>query len=489
MPELAIAAASTAQAYFSGSLITAGITTTTLTASLAIDFAVRATLGYALNALTTKPTSNVSRGYQNVNQLGTALPHQVVYGETVVGGAVFYQTLSTASVTDDTLHRCIAFAAHEIDSYQAVYLNGEELTYNSTTGEVTAPSEYAGNVLIKEHLGEDTQVADSDLVSDVGEWTVDHRAQGIAYLYVRFTGASNFDSGIPVITAKVRGKKVFDSRTSSSAWDDNPALCIRDYITSDIGLQEESSSINEALFEAAADVCEEDVSGKNRYTCNGSFSVDASPEDIIRSLLSSMGGTFWNYAGQWAVLAAEYQTPTLTLTEDDLRGPISVATKHSRRDNFNCVRGQYKGSETEYQPDDYTPVKSTLYISEDNGIEASTELNLLFTDTSSMAQRISRTFLRRNRYQQTVAGAFGLSALKLRVGDNVMLTFDNLFWNAKVFEVVDWRLGISENDIQVNMILREMDESVYTGISGPLLDESGNVLLDESSNDLEAIVA
>lgn len=482
---LAVAALSTAStAVLGGTLISFGLTGF---AALAADFAVRAILGYALNSLTSRPTA-VSRGYKtNVNQVGAALPHQVIYGETVVGGAVFYQTLTSSGSTNDRLHRCIAFAGHEIDSYQAIYLNGQEVTLDGS-GNVTAPTEFT-NVRIKQHLGSPTQTADSTLVSEVTEWTNAHSAKGIAYLYVRFEDASEFQTGIPTVSARIRGKKILDTRTSTTAWSDNPAMIIRDYLTSDYGLKEDSTAINDTLFEAAADVCDGIVSSAKRYTCNGAFTLEAGPEEIIRSLLSSMGGVFWNYGGQWAVLAAEYNAPTITLTEDDLRGPLEVATRHSRRDNFNKVRGQYKGEETDWQPDDYSPVAGPTYLEEDNNIETSTELNLLFTDTEVMARRIAKTFLRRNRKQITVAGSFGLNALKLKVGDNVYLTVSEMGWSSKVFEVVDWRLGINEQDIQVNMILREMSEEVFIGVTDTLTDESGNTLTDESNNNLEAIAS
>lgn len=486
MPQIAVAAASTFFAASSAGGV-AAFTFLGLSGAPAVlaSFAVRASLGYALNALTTKGTPT-SRGYQNVNQLGAALPHQVIYGETTIGGNVFYQTTNGGG---SNLHRCIAFAGHEIESFEAIYLNGEEVTID-VNGFVTAPSKYASSrVRINQHLGTSDQVADSDLVSEISEWTPEHRARGVAYLYVRFSGASNFPNGIPVVTAKIRGKKIYDPRTTATAWSANPALCIRDYLISDYGLEEISANIDDVKFEDAADLCDVTLSGGPTYTCNGAFLLDASPEDIIRNLLSSMGGIFWNFGGKWAVLAAEYRTPTITLTEDDLRGPLEVATRHSRRDNFNAVRGQYKGAETNYQPDDYSEVSSGLYLAEDNDIRAATELPLLFSDTQVMAQRIARRYLRRNRLQKTVSGAFGLRALDLTIGDNVMLTIDHMGWDQKVFEVVDWRMGMRDMDIQITMILREITEEVFVGVVKTLQDESFNALADESGNNLEAIVA
>lgn len=483
---MATAAASTAQALITGQgVLFAGVLSGVPLA--AANFAVRAALGYALNALTSQAGA-ISRGY-TVNAMGAALPHQVIYGETRVGGVVAYQTLTTATTTGDLLHRVICFAGHEIDSYQAIYVNGEEVTLDGS-GNVTAPAKWVGLIRIKKYLGTDSQAADSDLVSEVTEWTTAHQGLGIAYLYCRFKGSSNFPNGAPVVTAKIRGRKVYDSRVPTTTWGDNPALCIRDYLTADFGLSETSANVNDTLFEAAADACEETVAGADRYTCNGAFLLDAAPEDIIRTLLSSMGGTFWNYGGTWAVHAAEYSAPGLALTEDDLRGNMTVATRHSRRDNFNAVSGLYRGVETEWQEESYTTATSGLFLAEDGDIPAKTELSLLFTDTDIMAQRIARTFLRRNRLQITVTASFGLRALDLKVGDTVTLTVGHLGWSAKIFEVVDWRLGIgSDLNMAVNMILREMSEEVFTGIVRSLQDESGNVLTDESGNILEAIAA
>ena len=44
---------------------------------------------------------------------------------------------------------------------------------------------FEGKVRIKKHLGTSTQLADADLVSDVSQWTTDHRIRGKAYIYVR----------------------------------------------------------------------------------------------------------------------------------------------------------------------------------------------------------------------------------------------------------------------------------------------------------------
>jgi hypothetical protein len=485
------AAAATAASLFQASA--AGVAIQSITffglsgwGAVAAQFAVRAVLGYALNALSSKPKPTVDNYKANVNQLGVALPQQVIYGETRVGGAIFYQALSNSNTT---LHRLIAFAGHEIDSFQELYINDQIVTIDGN-GDVDDPVGSPWNTVnLKLFTGTEDQLADPDLVSAVSEWTEECRVRGIAYILATFTDNQAFQNGLPTVTAKIRGKKVYDPRTGTTAWSDNPALCIRDYLLADYGLAEDEANINDTLFKIAADECDASVAGSAKYTCNGAFTLDSSPEDIIRNLLSSMGGIFWNYAGQWAIQAAIYQTPELELTDDDLRGQLAVATRHSRRDNFNTVVGIYRGPDTFYQDDNFEEVSSPFYIEEDNGIRSTSELPLKFTDTENMAQRIALIYLRRNRQQITVQGTFGLRAMDLKIGDNVMLTNSHMGWTQKVFEVVDWRLGQEDMDLKVTMILREMEESVFTGVLGDLLDESGNTLQDESGNILEAVVA
>ena len=91
------------------------------------SFAFNVALGYALNALTPKSNlGNASGGYGvNVNALSSNAPTQVVYGRTRVGGVVFYQV-----VFGSRLYQYIAFADHEIDSFEEVYFNDDKVLTN-----------------------------------------------------------------------------------------------------------------------------------------------------------------------------------------------------------------------------------------------------------------------------------------------------------------------------------------------------------------------
>lgn len=113
---------------------------------------------------------------------------------------------------------------------------------------------------IYKHLGSSSQVADSNLVAEDVGWTVDHRLQGRSYVYAKLKYyAERWPTGVPTIKAEIKGKLVYDPRSLLTAWSSNPALCIRDYLLSAIGLNARASEIDEASFIAAANICDEIV--------------------------------------------------------------------------------------------------------------------------------------------------------------------------------------------------------------------------------------
>jgi len=442
-------------------------------------FALNFALGAALKALSPKPSiSGASRGYQ-VNTRGSALDHQIIYGEVRVGGATVYD--ESIGTNNKYLHRIIAVSGHEVNSFEDIYINDEIATIDGS-GNVTSPSQYNGKIRINTHLGSPDQVADADLVAESAKWTLAHRLRGIAYMYVRMEfDADAFPNGVPTFTATVKGKKVYNPATDTTAWSDNPALCLRDYLTSNYGLAEEVGNIDDDLVNTAVSICNETNTdaGTTRYTCNGAFTTDLTPYDVINNLLTSMNGSLWYAQGKWRMKPAYWTAPVLDLNEDDLRSSIGVATRHSRRDNFNVVKGTFRGEESNWQTTDYPQVDSAAFLAADNGQESVADVDLPFTDNSIEARRIARIALERNRQQLTVTAAFSLRTMQVQVGDNIRLTNTRFGWTNKEFEVLSWNFGLTDGlDLQVNMTLRETAESVFDEVDDGAVYERDNTALE-----------
>ena len=446
--------------------------------AVAYSIITNVVLGAALRALTPKPsTAQSNRGYQTT-AIGTALDHQVIYGKMRVAGARIYD--EATGVNNKSLHRILAVAGHEIESFDELYVNDELVTLDSG-GNVTSPAKYIGKLRFKLHLGATDQTADTSLVSESVHWTAEHRLRGIAYMYVRMAfDADVFPNGIPEFTSVISGKKVYDPRTSTTAWSDNPALCMRDYLVSDYGLSEEPANIDDTLVIAAANVCDQTdtIAGTTRYTCNGAFTLATTPYDLINSLLTSMDGSMWYSQGKWRMKPAYWTAPVLDLNEDDLRSTISVSTRHSRRNNFNTVKGTFRGEESNWQTTDYPQVTNAAFLTADNNQESVADIDLAFTDNSVEARRIALISLERNRQQLTVNASFGLKTLQVQVGDNIRFTNTRFGWTNKEFEVVAWNFGLTDGlDLQTQMTLRETAESVYDEVSDGVVYERDNTTL------------
>ncbi len=418
------------------------------------------------------------RGYE-VTKTGSTISHQIIYGKMKVAGARIFD--GTTGEDNVDLHRVVAFTGHEIESFEEIYINDEVATIDGS-GTVTSPSRYQGKIKIYQHLGSPNQAADSNLVSAVSSWTGNHRLRGIAYLYCKFTyDVDAFPNNVPEITAVIKGKKVYDPRTSTTVWSDNPALCVRDYLTATgYGLGEAAANINDTAFTTAANICDETNTdaGTTRYTANGAFTTAIEPQELIADLMTSMGGTIWYTQGYWNVKAAKWTAPVLDLNEDDLRSGLNLSTRHSRRDNFNSVKGTFKGSESNWVVTDFPPVTNDAFVNADNGQESSIDYDLPWTDNSIEARRISRIVLERNRQQLTFTASFGLRAFQVQTGDNVRITNTRLGWTNKEFEVVSWTFGLqNEYDLQVEMTLKEISYSVFDEVDDGIVYERDNTTL------------
>ena len=407
-----------------------------------------------------------------------AAQRRIIYGRRRTGGyyAFIHSTDVEGGVKNEYLHLVVVLAGHQVEAIDDIYLDDKELTLDGA-GNCTAPSQYAGRVRVKKHLGGPNQSADAALIAAAPDkWTAEHRLRGIAYVYVRLKYEPTNLATIPNISALVRGKKLYDPRTGLTAYSTNPALAIRDYLTdTDYGLGAEGDELDEASFIAAANLCEEPVaraSGGNepRYACSGVIDRDRTPAEVLTDLATSMSAAVINTGGLWHISGGAYSAPTYSFGPDDLRGQISIQTKDSRRETCNAVKGTYVAANNKWQDADYPPVKNALYTAED-GERIWRELDLPFTSSSSTAQRLAKIELEQARQQIAVRLPVKLTGLRVRAGDTVYLNFPRYGWANKPFEVVGWKLALEDGTgsgriLGVDLTVRETAPGVWDWNNG-----------------------
>ena len=323
-------------------------------------------------------------------------------------------------------------------------------------------------VRVKQHLGTDTQQADADLVSEVPQWTTSHMLSGIAYLYVKLKyDADVFPNGIPNISAEIKGKKVLDFRTGSTAFSQNPALILYDYLSDTrFGLSVPTTQIDTTSFTTVANICDEDITlagggTENRYEANGIIYSNVEPMTNIDEIIGSMLGILSYSNGKFILAGGKYIAPSITLDEDDFRGGITIQTKQSRRNLFNTVKGIFTSPSSNWQPSDYPMVTSSTFVAEDNDETIFGNVDLPFTTSPTMAQRIAKVVLFKNRQQMVIKAPMKLSAFTLQVGDTVTINNTRLGFSSKIFQVADWTFVSDETDVGIDLILQETSSSVF----------------------------
>lgn len=183
----------------------------------------------------------------------------VIYGtQRVEGTRVF---VGAGGTNNDFLYMVIALCEGEVDSITDIRIDDKPLAefphrYGGVYPSLTTVTD-TGAIVVRKYLGTDAQVADTMMTAAFSQYGSTHKLSGVAYLACRFKWSSGYYTKKPKVTAVVRGKKVYDPRDSGTRWSDNPALCLRDYLTnSRYGKGLSSSLIDDTSFIAAANDCD-----------------------------------------------------------------------------------------------------------------------------------------------------------------------------------------------------------------------------------------
>ena len=428
------------------------------------------------------------------NNIDPVANFEIIYGETRKGGTKTYMELTN---DDKYLHTIITLAGHEVNSIGDIYLDDEVVSFSGSDGTVTT-SKWNSKVYIKKFTGASNQSVYSTLNSLTYKPTQinsNFKGQGIACLYVRLEyDRDTFPNGMPLVTAKIQGKKVYDPRkdSTSSAYDnslgvsshrtnnpstwqysDEPALAIRDYLTSNLGLDADQSDIDDDMIATAiADCASTGVVGvqNNAFKIGGVLDTGATPSGNLNTLMTTLNGTLFWGQGKWRLLAGAYKSPDASVSNanafgyDDFRSDISIATRLSRRDTTNTVRGTFidGSSDGRFIATDY-PQQQIPDLSEDNDEVSILDLELPLTTNSATAQRLAKQVLFVSREQITFSADFSLEkAFGVQIGDTVEVTLDRYGWARKTFRVMSWKMsGMDGSAPVVNMTLQETSATAY----------------------------
>jgi hypothetical protein len=386
----------------------------------------------------------------------------VIYGERRVGGTIVF--VETSGSNNTYLYMCLILAEGEVDNIGDIYIDDVLLEVGSV---------HYSHVLIDKKVGTDAQTA-STVLTAAPSWGATDTLNGIAYLGIRLTYNQDVFTSIPTINAVVRGRKVYDPRTTNTAYSNNPALCLRDYLTNDrYGKGLPAPAIDDTAFSQAANDCDVVVDSYDggpsvkAFSCNAVLQTSASLFANVKIILSGMQGLMPYQNGQYRIFVEKDKASTFDFTIDNVIGGISI-TGVSKSSKYNKVVAKFINPDANWQPDsviwpEADSTESITYLSEDNGVELSVEQNLTTVTSYYQARNIAKTAVLASRLAGISVSLIATSeALNCAVGDVVTVTHPTPGWQDKKFRVS--RLSLNYNGT-VSVALAEHVAAVYPWVS------------------------
>ena len=218
------------------------------------------------------------------------------------------------------------------------------------------------------------------------------------------------------------------------------------------------NSINTPSLMVAADVCDELVAlarggYEPRYTCDGAFTANMLPGEILRNLLTSCAGRLTYVGGQYFIQPGYWigvGSPPLAVDLQAIAaGPFRWRPIVSVRELYNGVKGTYISPSNRWESSDFPYyAQDTLHgyngpaqyggdinLEQDGGRRRWLDVHLPFTISYSMAQRIAKIELLRRRHYGTGTFTCNMSAYYYTALDVIEATQQFLNWAGRVLEV------------------------------------------------------
>ena len=250
------------------------------------------------------------------------------YGRVLVSGVRAFWAHA-----DGVLHKILILGTGASDGIEQVRLDGAVVALDGSKVVTTPQFVVKGSSVMRFdwRLGAVPSTAYADTVAAFPEWTTDHRLDGLTTIlqiadrvapeHVR----EAYPTGdAPQVQVLLKGRPCFDPRDDSTAWTENPALQLLDYLTSPDGGAEPLGEFHLPDFEALADLAGEAVTlnaggSEPRYRCSLSYKYDEALKDVVTRFLGTFNGRVRERPdGKIGLTGGTWIAPTFTIEEQHL---------------------------------------------------------------------------------------------------------------------------------------------------------------------------
>jgi len=324
---------------------------------------------------------------------------------------------------------------------------------------------------VRMYRGAPGQTADAKLIAALpGMWTSNHVGTGLAYVVVELDyDQAAFSAGLPNVSATVRGAKVYDPRSNSTAWSENPAILARGYWTHALGANLPSTQVDDNAVIAAANVCDNQTfylvgptlipRPAPKYTAGYVATKDMKPQDVLTDLCAAMGGRWVITGNTLRVKAGGFTSPVASIDNTWLTSESSVRVSPlpSRQDLFNSVQGTFCDETNDYRQVPY-PKQVASALATSDGRDLPLNLDYAAVTKTAQVQYLASCAIRYNRAGMTIQMSCNLKAFPLEVFDVVSVTLPRFGFVNQTFEVTDTAFT---PDGLISLSLKYIDSSIW----------------------------
>ena len=436
-----------------------------------------------------------------LNKVSANASIPIIYGTRKVGGNIVF--METSGADNEFLYLIMVLSEGEIDDVSTIYVNDNAVTWSGDLSDGTSRTVNTGDsnyykdstslITVIPHYGLDSQTYDTT-VGGLTSWTSNHRLRGLAYLAFKFTWNQDTFGSIPTIHAIVKGKKIYNPNLDGSitggsgshrvdtttTWEysDNPVYQLLDYLRNTrfgMGIANSYFDSNFADWQTAGDVCDVNItpySGADEIDLMDSHAViDTSRKaiDNVKEIIKGCRGILNFTYGNYKILVETTGSASITLTEDNIIGGITVASKN-KNSRYNRVLVNFINPDKNYQSDEvqFPPVDDSAETSADQHATMKTADGGLLLEgrfdfptltNPYQAREMAEIILRRSRSSLDVVVKADGNAMELAIGDIVNVTHATPSFSAKAFRVQGLVLNA---DMSVSLTLSEHQDSYYS---------------------------
>lgn len=436
-----------------------------------VQGAIYAGLSIGLNLLASAifkpPTQKPEDGQASIKQPLQFRNRQ--YGRGKKSGAWIF-----AETKGGTLYKILAVTQGPIDAIEEYWLDDKLVTVDED-GDVFGSNPQPRIVV---NLGAFPETAFAEVIAAFPTfWTSNHRGDGIVSMFIRQDAVDEEDfvkfypKGVETLYRIVfRGVKVLNPNTDVVEWSDNAAACIMDFMSHAEGMR-----LPSYLFETPlalqgwqdafdrADIAVPLKAGGDlpAYRLWGSYSYDERPADVLgRMLVSCDGKLKLTSDGGITLDIGTWVEPTVTLDEGAITAFTDFGRGRNILDTANTIHATYLDATHDYQTTEADP-----WIDEDDVLlrgEIAQEVSFIMAPHHSQCRRLMKleAYRRNPSWIATiVCNLKGMAAFGERF---IRITYPP-FGLDEVFEVMDFKLNIGENNIlnSVTLQVQSMPEEAY----------------------------